>query len=705
MDPILLSPGPKFAQDKRVAGQPEMQQIVNWAREVQTAFNTVQKGLSDEQVRLTKIESRLVTLENSPVASSAQTVINTAKISLPQFFADDYDRGDGDDNLLARAIAATGNVGELVLAGRTYNITKKWSIGPNETNYAQISALRISGQNPGAVNGTQILQTSINDPCIEATDTMLEVRGILFRNRTSVNTADAIRLVDCAHGAIRRCAFMAFGSSAIRFSGSACHTWVIDTNFSQNCKWGVTTDTGTELLSSSIGPRNEFTSTESSGSRTCVGVELRKAVNVIIRENTLETLKYGVRLNTTSTSEPLGVVVEKNYFESLDSYAIFLSGTGQFTTLRIQDNFGNLTGAVAGIFCEACQFFGLQIHSNVVSPDAGLSIDLRNATNFRWGSSITLTGGDFTTTDLFLPTSGVDLPEIHIGSIVGSSRKATVSADMTVNATDARNVYLLTPTTAVNVNPSAGGWIQGQAIVLVNLASANNLTFDSTGIARTVLPGETAVFRWEGTVWGLKKDASILGAASIAFRGATAFSVVAPATFGGTLTATGTVFGASAFRLAADGSIANWSFGTVNGVASVVMRAGASRNFCFQNISGTTFGTFDASGFWSIGASLPTSKFGVEGSFATKIASTAVGLTLGVLDHTIVVTATGQTVTLPTAIGISGREYVVKLTVAGTIIIATTGGQTIDGAATYTVPAQWAAVKVQSDGANWVTVP
>jgi len=65
-----------------------------------------------------------------------------------------------------------------------------------------------------------------------------------------------------------------------------------------------------------------------------------------------------------------------------------------------------------------------------------------------------------------------------------------------------------------------------------------------------------------------------------------------------------------------------------------------------------------------------------------------------------------QTVTLPTAVGIAGRRYVVKKTTgdANTVTVATTSSQTIDGASTYVISAQWAVGVFQSNNADWMIV-
>ncbi len=71
------------------------------------------------------------------------------------------------------------------------------------------------------------------------------------------------------------------------------------------------------------------------------------------------------------------------------------------------------------------------------------------------------------------------------------------------------------------------------------------------------------------------------------------------------------------------------------------------------------------------------------------------------------VSGAGFTVTLPTAVGISGAGIAVKKTVSSgnTLTIATTSGQTIDGASTYAIAAALGGASFISDGANWMAFP
>ena len=94
----------------------------------------------------------------------------------------------------------------------------------------------------------------------------------------------------------------------------------------------------------------------------------------------------------------------------------------------------------------------------------------------------------------------------------------------------------------------------------------------------------------------------------------------------------------------------------------------------------------------------------VGGSFSAAYTSTATGITLDVTHHTVEVTATGQTITLPAAAGITGRHYTIKLTAAGSCTVDGNASETIDGAATYSLSAQYKYLTIVSNGTNWIVV-
>ena len=62
------------------------------------------------------------------------------------------------------------------------------------------------------------------------------------------------------------------------------------------------------------------------------------------------------------------------------------------------------------------------------------------------------------------------------------------------------------------------------------------------------------------------------------------------------------------------------------------------------------------------------------------------------------------TVTLPTAVGATGQEYIIRNGGAGTITIACNGAETINGAATLAMATQYMTYTLMSDGSGWMVV-
>jgi len=62
------------------------------------------------------------------------------------------------------------------------------------------------------------------------------------------------------------------------------------------------------------------------------------------------------------------------------------------------------------------------------------------------------------------------------------------------------------------------------------------------------------------------------------------------------------------------------------------------------------------------------------------------------------------TITLPTAVGINGREYVIRKldSSANAVTVDGNGAETINGAATKALSTQFETVHIMSDGANWI---
>jgi hypothetical protein len=105
-----------------------------------------------------------------------------------------------------------------------------------------------------------------------------------------------------------------------------------------------------------------------------------------------------------------------------------------------------------------------------------------------------------------------------------------------------------------------------------------------------------------------------------------------------------------------------------------------------------------------IDTSTPGSGLHVNSSFATAITGKSSDYTATASDHTILVDCSGGnvTITLPTAVGIAGRMYIIKRVdgSANAANINTNGSETIDGSGAGSV-AGLGSIVLQSDNSNW----
>lgn len=112
--------------------------------------------------------------------------------------------------------------------------------------------------------------------------------------------------------------------------------------------------------------------------------------------------------------------------------------------------------------------------------------------------------------------------------------------------------------------------------------------------------------------------------------------------------------------------------------------------------SGGTIGTTSVSASAAITAGTVLTTAGFKPGYVAKTTT----YTITTTDFFIDCTSGSFTVTLPTAVGVSGQMYVIKNSGGGTITLATTSSQTIDGAGPGTVAT---VTRFMSDGAGWKT--
>ncbi len=91
-----------------------------------------------------------------------------------------------------------------------------------------------------------------------------------------------------------------------------------------------------------------------------------------------------------------------------------------------------------------------------------------------------------------------------------------------------------------------------------------------------------------------------------------------------------------------------------------------------------------------------------KGSIVFPYAAKSATYSISNNDYLLDFTGGTFTATLPTAVGCTGKIYVLKNSGGGSITIATTSSQTIDGETSYMLSTQYSTITVVSNGINWI---
>ena len=90
-----------------------------------------------------------------------------------------------------------------------------------------------------------------------------------------------------------------------------------------------------------------------------------------------------------------------------------------------------------------------------------------------------------------------------------------------------------------------------------------------------------------------------------------------------------------------------------------------------------------------------------NGSFARNTSTISVDTILDGTNYRVIAN-TGLIVTLPSAVGVQGREYNIIRSGTGNVTITPDGSETISGDSNLILTSQWDSVVIVSDGTNWV---
>lgn len=103
-----------------------------------------------------------------------------------------------------------------------------------------------------------------------------------------------------------------------------------------------------------------------------------------------------------------------------------------------------------------------------------------------------------------------------------------------------------------------------------------------------------------------------------------------------------------------------------------------------------------------VGTNTPKSTLDINGSISNKVNTITASTLLDISNAVVLCNNTVPiTVTLPSASSIDGRLYTIKRVNTASVLISPLAGQTIDGAVSVSLSAQFDQLQVISNGSNW----
>jgi hypothetical protein len=393
------------------------------------------------------------------------------------------------------------------------------------------------------------------------------------------------------------------------------------------------------------------------------------------------TIYPGLILNNTSTATPGG--------SSYNQSGITLGAHNNAIYGQITCNYGVAATAPFGVQ-------GLIISTGTADP---ISFAPHNTEAMRLFSSGNLVIGSTTDNGSNLQVTGVE-------TITNNALGTTVTSGLTLQNTTAA------ATGAQQISPAIH--FQGQGWKTLSTAGSEPIDWwvYALPVQGSSTPGGDLVFAASlnsGSVTNVLTLNDGSGATVIGSIGCT--SNIFTGTGGGFAFGTG----ATTAQLYSD---ASYTLNVRNGTNACQIQVDNTYTST-SNYEGGIFGfitnTNELSiGTTTVGGTIRNTQFvgGTVNMIATAIKRTTVSdaaysvLTTDYLIAYTTLTA-ARTVTLPTAVGVTGQEYIIKdesgNAVTNHITIATTSSQTIDGASTASIITAYGVVRVYSNGAQWFT--
>lgn len=389
-----------------------------------------------------------------------------------------------------------------------------------------------------------------------------------------------------------------------------------------------------------------------------------------------------------------------NFFIAIPSGALQKSG-GAFTLLAETD-FGATYGLKAAYF-----------KSRATNPSGTGIVRLGNAESIAWRNA-----GN--TADLSLKVNASNLLE-YAGSTLQYSLSVSDTAE--IDLTLSSNVL-----SAAVVSIAYAKLVLTNSIVNADIASAAAIAYSKLALTGAILNADLAgsIVYSKLILTGSIVNADINASAAIAYsKLALSASIVNADVASGAAIAVNKLAAVTASKaLVSDGSgfvspsaVTATELGYVSGVTSAIQTQIAAQvpksSFTAKGdiLAGTGSSTFSALPLGSNGTFLSADSTQTSGvkwatvSSNVSVTSKTANYTIGSSDDLILGDATGGafTLTLPTAVGATGKVYRIKKIDASinAVNIATTSAQTIDGLTSLVMGSRYDDIELISDNANW----
>jgi hypothetical protein len=300
-----------------------------------------------------------------------------------------------------------------------------------------------------------------------------------------------------------------------------------------------------------------------------------------------------------------------------------------------------------------------------------------NSTGSAWGTSYTTTGSGTVVALQTSPTfvTGITSPLLIGGT--GTTSSLTYKTTTGVGTTGADHIFQV----------------------------GNNGATEAMRISNSgyVGVGSTATAGAEGSIFRIAKDNTVAGGGQVIITGATdpnkqlIFGYHTSSNYG-------------QIQAIFQGNSTSPFY--INPAGGGNVGVGAASASYMLDVTGTLRNTTSAyfatsSGNVGIGTTSPNSTLHNNGSFATAYIAKTANYTLTSSDYLVEVTSGTVTETLPTAVGITGRIYVITNSGSGVVTLGTTSSQTfanVVATPTTLTLNQFATVTVISNGANWLRI-